>query len=240
MNLNILRTAIDEAVSVSVGSINLPGIVDAVVRNVAVSPEHLQRLVTQVEQNGQTEVELSADVELFLRISNSDLLSSIQGVPFRVKVSAYDGGLQTVATAEQGWAVAWERGIEPIKQTALQSMKEDVWNMDATLAEDSSIFQTAMILFASELVGPWSDLISTFLGYPPALVQAVAARLYEARIWENDEVRSEKWFDPEKGGLAFMVDLMVAEGMLIRRWSEEDQQFAYRAIDMPATSRLAI
>jgi hypothetical protein len=41
--------------------------------------------------------------------------------------------------------------------------------MDATLAEDSSIFQAAMIFLASELVGPWSDRISTFLGYPPAL-----------------------------------------------------------------------
>jgi hypothetical protein len=37
-----------------------------------------------------------------------------------------------------------------------------------------------------------------------------------------------------------MLDLMIAEGTMIRRWSEEDQQFAYRAIDMLAMSRLAI
>ena len=72
--------------------------------------------------------------------------------------------------------------MEPIKQAALQSMKEDVWKMHPALAEDSSTFQAAMILLASELVGPWSDRISTFLGYPPALVEVVAARLYEARI----------------------------------------------------------
>ena len=112
--------------------------------------------------------------------------------------------------------------------------------MDPTLAEDSSTFQAAMILLASELVGPWSDRIAAFLGYPTALVEVAAARLYEARIWENAEVRCEKWFDPEKGGLAFMLDLMIAEGTMIRRWSEEDQQFAYRAIDMLAMSRLAI
>jgi len=52
------------------------------------------------------------------------------------------------------------------------------------------------------------------------MVQAVAARLYQARIWEENEVRSEKWFDPETGGVAFVADLMVAEGPLIRRWSE--------------------
>jgi hypothetical protein len=236
----MLRTAIEEAVSVPVSSIDLPGIVDAVVRRVAISPARLQKLATQLEQDGQTKAQLSAEVKFFLRISNSDLLSSIQCVPFLVKVSADESGVRAVARAEKSWAVAWERGIEPIKQAALQSMKEDVWKMDPALAEDSSAFQAAMILLASELVGPWSDRIATFLGYPPALVEVAAARLYEARIWENDVVHCEKWFDSEKGRLAFVVDLMVAQGMLIRRWSEEDQQFAYRAIDMPVISRLAI
>ena len=155
-------------------------------------------------------------------------------------VSADESGLHAIASAESSWAVAWERGIEPIKQAALQSMKEDVWNMDPALAEDSSTFQAAMILLASELVGPWSDRVVTFLGYSPALVQAVAARLYEARIWENGEVHCEEWFDPEKGGLAFMLDLMIAEGTMVRRWSEEDQQFVYRAADVLPASELAI
>ena len=66
----------------------------------------------------------------------------------------------------------------------------------------------------------------------------MAARLYEARIWEDDEVRSEKWFDPKTGGVAFIADLMVAEGALTRRWSEEKQQFAYRATDIRPVSQL--
>jgi len=94
-------------------------------------------------------------------------------------------------------------------------MKEDVWKIDPTR-------------------------IATFLGCPRAMVQAVAARLYEARIWEEDEVRSEKWFDPETGGVAFVADLMVAEGSLIRRWSEERQQFAYRPTDIRPVSQLAV
>jgi len=73
------------------------------------------------------------------------------------------------------------------------------------------------------------------------MVQAVAARLYQARISEEDEVRSEKWFDPETGGVvAFVADLMVAEGSLIRRWSEETQQFAFRATDIRPVSQLAV
>lgn len=57
--------------------------------------------------------------------------------------------------------------------------------MDETLAEDSYTFQAAMVLLASELVGPYSDRVATFVGYPPSLVQVIAVRLEEAKIWEN-------------------------------------------------------
>jgi hypothetical protein len=97
-----------------------------------------------------------------------------------------------------------------------------------------------MVLLASELVGPYVDRIVTFLGYPRGLVQVIAARLHEARIWEKDEVRAERWFNTEKETLAFPLDLMVAQGLLIRRWSEEKKQFAYCASDVAAAPRLAV
>jgi hypothetical protein len=62
--------------------------------------------------------------------------------------------------------------------------------MNATLAEDSYPFQAGMVLLASELVGPYIDRIATFLGYVPSFVQVIAARLCEARIWEDDQVRA--------------------------------------------------
>jgi hypothetical protein len=119
-------------------------------------------------------------------------------------------------------------------------MKEAVWNMDATLAEDSHPFQTAMVLLASELVGPYPDRIAMFLGYVPSFVQAIAGRLYEARIWDDDEVRSEPWFDLQKGKVVFLLDVSVAQGLLIRRWSEEEKQFAYREPDNRDFSQLAV
>jgi hypothetical protein len=76
-------------------------------------------------------------------------------------------------------------------------MKEDVWSMGISLDADNYTFQAAMVLFASELVGPFVDRIATLLGYSPGLVQVIAARLHEAQIWEPDEVRCERWRDPE-------------------------------------------
>ena len=126
------------------------------------------------------------------------------------------------------------------QEAALRGMRRDVWNMDGTLAEDSYTFRAAMVLLASELVGPYVDRIVTFLEYPPGLVQVMAARLQEAKIWESDEVRCESWFDPKKGALAFLLDLMVAEGKLIRAWSEEKRQYAYHEPDIWAVSHLAV
>jgi len=41
-------------------------------------------------------------------------------VPFRVEISSGDHGAQAVAVNEESWAVAWEKGIDPIKQAALR------------------------------------------------------------------------------------------------------------------------
>jgi len=235
-----LRSAIDEAVSASVQAVKLPGIDGADVRTVNMTSEQLHRAAAQLEQGHHSEPIVAAEVELFLRISNTDVLRSIEPTEFRVAVEAHGNELRAAAITDKDWAKAWERGIEPIRQRALQAMKEDVWNLDANLAEDSHTFQAAMVLHASEFVGPYADRIATFLGYPPGLVQVIAARLYEARIWEDDQVRSEPWFDPQKGGIAFLLDVLVAQGELIRGWSEEKKQFAYSAPDNRAGSQLAV
>jgi hypothetical protein len=72
------------------------------------------------------------------------------------------------------------------------------------------------------------------------LVQVIAARLHEAQIWESDEVRCERWFDPEKGAIGFVVDLFVAEGKFVRRWSEEKNDFEYRMFEVQPCPRLTV
>jgi hypothetical protein len=98
MNLDRLRTVIEEALSVSVEGIQLPGITKAVARGPVLSSEQLQRLAAQLEQHGQSEIRLSAEVELYLRISNTDLLGSIECTAFRVRIEADDNHLRAVAS----------------------------------------------------------------------------------------------------------------------------------------------
>jgi len=107
-------------------------------------------------------------------------------------------------------------------------MREDLQSMDDSLTEDSYPFKAGMVLLASEMVGPYVDRIATFLGFPTSFVQVIATRLVESKIWEGDEVQCDNWFDPEKGSVAFIADLLLAQGRLTRQWSEEDGAYRYR------------
>ena len=84
------------------------------------------------------------------------------------------------------------------------------------------------------------ESIATFLPYPGSRVQVIAARFHEAKGCEGDQVRCERWFDPQEGGAAFILDVLVANGQLIRKWSEEKKQYAYRKADIREASQFAI
>ena len=77
MDLDRIRTATEQAVCVSMQSIQLPGIIDARAQSVAVTSPHLQQVATQLGRHGQGEIRLAAEIEFFLRFSNTDLLRSI-------------------------------------------------------------------------------------------------------------------------------------------------------------------
>ena len=240
MELHSIRSVIEQSLLLSVQEIQFAGIADADLKKISISSDRLQHLASELEHHGHGEVRISVEIELFLRVSNTDVLSSIQWVAFRANVSAEGNELGAVVSPEKDWEMAWQRGIEPIKHDALQGMRRDVRNMNETLHEDSYSFQAAMVLFASELVGPYSDRIASFLGYPSRLVQLMAVRLQEAKIWQDDHVHCDSWFDPEKGAVAFMLDLMVAEGQLVRRWSEEKKQYSYHPPENMEVSHFAV
>jgi hypothetical protein len=44
----------------------------------------------------------------------------------------------------------------------------------------------------------------------------------------------------QTGGVAFLLDVMVAEGKLFRRWSEEKKQYTYNESNIRAVSQFAV
>ena len=178
-------------------------------------------------QSLQTSV--SANIKLFLRVSNTDLLETKECISFDLNISRTADSIEATATTSANWAQCWRRGIEPIRRIALQSIHDTVRGVDETLPENDPRFMAAMVLIASEMVGPYVDRLVSFLEYQHSFVAAIAARLVESRVWDGDEVRCEKWFDPEIGGTAILLDILVATGELMRTWSEEKSDYIYAA-----------
>jgi hypothetical protein len=131
-----------------------------------------------------------------------------------------------------------EGSMEPIREVVLERMRRDLRNLDEIVPEEGYPFQAGMVLLASEVVGPYVDRVAAFLGYSHGLEQVIADRLQEARIWEGDEVRCENWCDPQKGRMPLLLDVMVAEGRLVRRWSEDKNQYTYHVADSMESSQL--
>ena len=129
MDLHSIRNVIEQSLLLSVQEIQFAGIADADLKNVSISSEQLQHLASELEHHGHGEVRISVEIELFLRVSNTDVLSSIQWVAFRAKVSTEGNELGAVVRPEKDWEMAWQRGIEPIKHDALQGMRRDVRNI---------------------------------------------------------------------------------------------------------------
>jgi hypothetical protein len=110
INLDRIRAVIEDALSVSVQGLHLPGIVDAAVKNVTFSAKQLQRVAAQLEQHGHGEIRHSAQIELFLRISKADVLQAIECIEFLIKVNADENDLCATVSNEEDWGKAWERG----------------------------------------------------------------------------------------------------------------------------------
>ena len=240
MKLEAIRAAIEHAISVALQQIEVPGISGAELNEIFDS-KRLQAVAAQLENRKLAEARISAAVAFFLRVSNGDVLESIQCIEFEVKLNVDgNGSVCGVASSLTDWAECWDHGFAPFKEAALQSMRNDVLSIDGTLSEDSATFRSAMILFSSEMVGPYVERIASFLDIPCSFVDVVAVRLLEARIWEGDQVRCESWFDPKKGGATILLDVMVAAGEFIRSWSVEKNDYVYRVADMRSISHMAI
>lgn len=79
---------------------------------------------------------------------------------------------------------------------------------------DPSI-QSAMILMASGNVGPNAKRIAKLLGYPRKVVAEKARIARKNKIWVGGKIIAE-WLDDKRGGVAFIADVAVLDGILER------------------------
>jgi hypothetical protein len=71
-----------------------------------------------------------------------------------------------------------------------------------------------LLLAAVDGVGQDVDDLAAFTGYDRDWIVEVAERLERSGIW-RDGVTYGDWADDETGGIAFWMDVSVAQGLLI-------------------------
>lgn len=94
---------------------------------------------------------------------------------------------------------------------------------------ESEGFKCAVLLLASLSYGTDSRELAQVTGLRYEYVAQVETRCRQAEIWVGEEVMGAHWEEEELGGLAFVCDVCVAEGKLIRR-TQPDGEYRYRAV----------
>jgi hypothetical protein len=85
--------------------------------------------------------------------------------------------------------------------------------------EDKKISQAMSILISALEVGPDADRIARHTGYPLALVEPIANRMREARLWSTTLVDDREWWGPEGDliGPGLFAHALVGLGQMKRR-----------------------
>jgi len=102
-----------------------------------------------------------------------------------------------------------------------EEIREMVHELDPKLDEKDDSFLSAMVLLSALEVGTDTDKIADFLSVPREDIVDRVMRLYDNGVFSDDAehpdgvVRCE-WMKEETGGIAFWLDVAVAEGFVER------------------------
>jgi hypothetical protein len=92
---------------------------------------------------------------------------------------------------------------------------------------DAACRKPASILVAATLVGPSIGAIIKLTGYSEQDVNEVAFRMWASRMWVEGTVDYSDWGDDELGVINFLLDLSVAEGVIVRTQRIRDGKPVY-------------
>jgi hypothetical protein len=91
-------------------------------------------------------------------------------------------------------------------------------------AKDKLTTQCMLILISALEVGANVDRLVEHTGYPREFIEAISLRMRNAGLWIGEWVDDIGWWDP-KGDLTseFYAQTQVANGQLLREWTEDDR-----------------
>ena len=100
------------------------------------------------------------------------------------------------------------------KNWTIERIKQEVQSLDPSLKEEDDAFKTATVMLAGLVVGPNINAVAKFTNLPRVFVRLRAAALRANGIWKAGQTHAA-WFG-KNGGMAFWMDVNVAEGLMKR------------------------
>ncbi len=104
-----------------------------------------------------------------------------------------------------------QKGEKMNKQEMIEIIKE----LDPKVKEKDSEFLSALILLSALEVGTEAHVIAEFLDVPYNKVTERTTKLHDNGVFVDGAIHCE-WMDEKTGGIAFWLDVAIAEGYVER------------------------
>lgn len=107
---------------------------------------------------------------------------------------------------------------------------------------DGHRYKAALVLLSALHVSGDPVLLAQFTRLPLGYISEIHRRMILAELWSEEDVCCEHWFASQQKfrAAAFWLDVLVAQGLVLRRWFEEEGQYRYRAEDSEPTQRMVL
>lgn len=97
----------------------------------------------------------------------------------------------------------------------LKAIKKGIKELDPEITPENPIYNAQLVMLSALEVGANADKVAKFTKLPRKEVRKLAKVLTKNKIWVKGKSRGD-WFDDENGGVSFLLDSMVATGLLER------------------------
>ena len=119
-----------------------------------------------------------------------------------------------------------------MKAIDLEFVKATLLELDPSLEgseEEGESYNTALVLVSALVCGPCTTRLAEFTKLPPEFVATIRQRMIQAELWTELAACCDHWY--VAAGLvhttAFCLDVLIAQGIAVRQWSEEEGQYRY-------------
>jgi hypothetical protein len=108
-----------------------------------------------------------------------------------------------------------------------QMVSQTVLEVLGSNEETNPDTRAAMVTVGAAFVGPDVDRLVQLTGYAQEYVEQIATRLRTSGLWREGTLNYDPWDDAEKGFVAFILDLEVATGSLVREGRTANGQYKF-------------